>query len=469
MLLGKWEGDKMTTRWDKRHGKILLDFLGKLSENDIKWFILRGYEGLPDINPSKDVDVMIETGKVSSAASLLKWTFEENDVKNLHEDCFGHIHCYVGMDIVHKLSIHIDLIDGYISKGFEVFTFEELYQHVTQYNGMNVLDDLMNGVMLVVYKIFGYRYAKLKPAYQADIFKAQQEYPKEFGDILSKIAGDDLGSKLTDLIAKKDFDTVVALEPEFTKALKKYTIKIRPWSTIRYSAEFLWQKVSRIIFNYKKYAKTFAVMAPDGTGKTTFLEALLKELNFYYVNDENDNRFHVYHFRPSILPNLGAVGEKTGVMKQDTDFTNPHRSKPANPFSSLIRISYYTLDYIIGWQKCVRNDVHYDRYSVFDRYSYDFIVDPRRTKLNLPESIRAFFVKLTPQPGIVFVLNAKPETVYARKQELPLEEIERQSEMYKKVAESNKKRFVVIDAEQKPEEMAEQAIHYILNKYTEKI
>jgi len=27
----------------------------------------------------------------------------------------------------------------------------------------------------------------------------------------------------------------------------------------------------------------------------------------------------------------------------------------------------------------------------------------------------------------------------------------------------------MIDAEQKPEEMAEQAIHYILNKYTEKI
>ena len=210
-------------------------------------------------------------------------------------------------------------------------------------------------------------------------------------------------------------------------------------------------------------------MAPDGTGKTTFLEALLKELNFYYVNDENDNRFHVYHFRPSILPNLGAVGEKAGVMKQDTDFTNPHRSKPANPLSSLIRISYYTLDYIIGWQKCVRNDVHYDRYSVFDRYSYDFIVDPRRTKLNLPESIRTFFVKLTPQPGIVFVLNAKPETVYVRKQELPLEEIERQAKMYKKVAESNKKRFVMIDAEQKPEEMAEQAIHYIMNKYTEKI
>lgn len=459
----------MKIQWDERHGKILSCFLEQLSNNGIRWFILRGYEGLPNANPSKDVDIMVEVGQEKKACKLLKETFSEFGLKHFYSVTYGHAHCYLGMELTTQFSIHIDLIEGYISKGYEVFTFDELYQHVIPYNGMNVLDDLMNGIMLLVYKIFGYHHAKLKHAYQADIFKAQQEYPEEFHNILLKIAGDGLGIKLNDLIAQKDFDAVVALEPEFTKALKKYTIKIRPWSTIRYSAEFLWQKVSRIIFNYKKYAKTFAVMAPDGTGKTTFLEALLKELNFYYVNDENDNRFHVYHFRPSILPNLGAVGEKTGVMKQDTDFTNPHRSKPANPFSSLIRISYYTLDYIIGWQKCVRNDVHYDRYSVFDRYSYDFIVDPRRTKLNLPESIRAFFVKLTPQPGIVFVLNAKPETVYARKQELPLEEIERQSEMYKKVAESNKKRFVVIDAEQKPEEMAEQAIHYILNKYTEKI
>lgn len=459
----------MKIQWDERHGKILSCFLEQLSNNGIRWFILRGYEGLPNANPSKDVDIMVEVGQEKKACKLLKEAFSKFGLKYLYSVTYGHAHCYLGMELTTQFSIHIDLIEGYISKGYEVFTFDELYQHVIPYNGMNVLDDLMNGIMLLVYKIFGYHHAKLKHAYQADIFKAQQEYPEEFHDILLKIAGDELGIKLNDLITQKDFDAVVALEPEFTKALKKYTFKIRPWSTIRYSAEFLWQKVSRIIFNYKKYAKTFAVMAPDGTGKTTFLEALLKELNFYYVNDENDNRFHVYHFRPSILPNLGAVGEKTGVMKQDTDFTNPHRSKPANPFSSLIRISYYTLDYIIGWQKCVRNDVHYDRYSVFDRYSYDFIVDPRRTKLNLPESIRTFFAKLTPQPGIVFVLNAKPETVYARKQELPLEEIERQSEMYKKVAESNKKRFVMIDAEQKPEEMAEQAIHYILNKYTEKI
>lgn len=459
----------MQIEWDERHGKILVEFLKTLDDSGIKYFILRGYVGLPNKNPSKDVDIMIENGMESQAASLLKQAYRNNHLTNLHMDCFGHIHCYVGMDVSSKLSIHIDLVDGYVSKGFEVFTFDELYQHVVPYNGMNVLDDLMNGIMLVVYKIFGYHHAKLKPAYQADIFKAQQQSPEAFRSVLIRIAGEELGSKICNLIAQKDFDTVVALESEFTKALKKYTFKARPLNTIRYSVEFLWQKINRIIFNYKKYAKTFAVIAPDGTGKTTFLDALLDELNFYYVNNTEDNRFHVYHFRPSILPNLGAVGEKAGVMKQDTDFTNPHRSKPANPLSSLIRISYYTLDYIIGWQKCVRNDVHYDRYTIFDRYCYDFIVDPRRTKLNLPESVRKFFVRLIPQPRIVFCLNARPEVVYARKQELSLEEIKRQSELYKKVAESDKNRFVMIDAEQTPEKMANQAVEVILNKYTEKL
>lgn len=455
--------------WDNRHGKILLNIISKFKENEIRYFVLRGYVGLPNHNPSKDVDILIENGKIDLAQNLLKQAYNEAGVQFFYPSVFGHAHCYLGMSINKKFSIHIDLIEGYISKGFEVFTFDELYEHVIDYKGMNVLDDLMNGVMLLVYKIFGYRHAKLKPVYQDDIFIAQQKYPQEFERILIRITGDGLGQKLCSLIRSKNFDDVIALESEFTRALKKYTFHVRPGKTILYTLEFLWQKVERIVFRYKKYAKTFAVIAPDGTGKTTFLDRLLKELNFYYVNEVDDQRFHVYHFRPSLLPNLGAVGEKAGVMKQDTDFTNPHRSKPANPLSSLIRIAYYAFDYIVGWQKCVRNDVHYDRYTIFDRYSYDFLVDPLRTKLNLPRSVRNFFVALTPQPDIVFYLDADPNIIYIRKQELSLDEIKRQIGEYRKLVKTNSKRFVTINAEQTPEEMAQEAITYLLNRYTEKI
>ena len=459
----------MALTWDKRHGKILTDFLCQLKQNKIKYFIIRGFEGLPDSNMSKDVDIMVEVGKEAFASNLLRQTFKENNLEYIHSDVFGHIHCYIGMSPEQEISIHIDLVEGYISMGYEIFTFEELYDHVVDYNGIKVLDEYMNGIMLIVYKIFGYHKAKLKESYRKDIYMAYITYKEQFVKDMRKLVGNELADKICRIIENKQFDELLKLEPLFTKQLKRYTIKKRPLKTFGYIVEFLWQKINRIVFSYRKYAKTFAVMAPDGTGKTTFLDALIEKMNFYYVNDENDHRFHVYHFRPEILPNLGQVGEKAGVMKQDTNFTDPHRSKPANPLSSLVRIAYYTLDYIIGWQKCVRNDVHYDRYSIFDRYSYDFIVDPLRTKLNLPKWIRKMFVALTPQPKVVFFLNASPETVYARKKELELQEIERQSKEYLELAQSKPNKFIIIDAEQNPNQMADDAVRVILNKYTKKL
>ena len=209
-------------------------------------------------------------------------------------------------------------------------------------------------------------------------------------------------------------------------------------------------------------------MAPDGAGKTTFIEMLIDEINFYFVNDKNDQRFNVYHFRPNLLPNLGALGEKTGIKQQDKDFTNPHRAKPASKLSSLIRISYYWVDYVIGYNYFVRKDVQFDKFSVFDRYSYDLIVDPGRTRLNLPLWVRKLYVKCTIHPKIVFYLDADPEVIYKRKQELTLDEITRQNIEYKKVAASHK-RFVTLDSNLGTNESVDDALKTILDTFTERL
>ena len=71
-------------------------------------------------------------------------------------------------------------------------------------------------------------------------------------------------------------------------------------------------------------------------------------------------------------------------MEQDKEFTKPHRGKKTNTVSSLIRIIYYTVDYILGGFVNIRKDVQFDKFTVFDRYAYDFLVDPKRSKINLP-------------------------------------------------------------------------------------
>jgi len=455
--------------WNEQHGSIFLSFVEKLHAMNIRYFVLRNYTGLPNINESKDVDIVIQPEKIKEAREILLQVYRQNKMEYYSEAVFGKVHCLLGMNIKEQVSIHIDLIGGYLSKGYEIFTFDELYEHTVWYKGFCVMDDFFDGVMLYVYKQFGYKHPKLKMQYQEIIFKTYYQYPEKFNKLLTQLTGEMFSEKACKQIGNKDFDGVLNDSFELTKRLRKYTWKKYPIRTMKNIALFLGQKINRVLLNYKKYARVVAVLAPDGTGKTTFLDALNETMSFYYVNTIEDNRFNIYHFRPTLLPNLGEIGEKAGVMKQNKDFTNPHRSKPDNCIGSLFRIAYYTMDYIIGWQKCVRKDVQFDKYTVFDRYSYDFIVDPLRTKLNLPSWVRKFFVRLTPQPDIVFVLYATPEVIYERKKELTLDEIERQLEVYNGLSKSDTKRFILLNAERNVQDMVKDAVQILMDRYAKKL
>ena len=133
------------------------------------------------------------------------------------------------------------------------------------------------------------------------------------------------------------------------------------------------------------------------------------------------------------------------------EFTNPHRAKPAGKMSSLVRLFYYWNDYVWGWNK-IRKECVNGSMIIFDRYSYDFIVDPRRSRISLPSSIIKMFMLHVPQPDNVFILVADPKVIYMRKQELELNEITRQIEAYRLLA-KNSTKFHLINAEKKPEDI----------------
>mgnify|MGYP006078286851 CR=1 FL=1 len=452
--------------WNTRHGNILNKILTRFKEQNIRYFILRNYEGLPNVNPSKDVDIIVDPVFLKKAKNILKEVYIEDEITFYFEVRFAYLHCCHGIDVKTKFGIHIDIIGSYVSKGSEIFTFEELYSNTENYKDFRVLNKYFEGVMVFIYKQFNYK-PILKKEYRDIIYDTHKQYP-EFKQLISKLIGMELTLKIFKEIESRDFDKMIAYSSELTKALRKFALKKSVFKTFKFSIGFYWEKLNRILFNYKKYSKVFSVMAPDGAGKTTFIEALREAIDFYFVSDKKDEKCNVYHFRPNILPNLGELGEKAGIKEQDTDFTNPHRAKPANKLSSLVRIGYYWLDYVIGFNVLVRKDVQYDRFSVFDRYSYDLLVDPTRTRLNLPIWVRKIFVKCMPHPKVVFYLDASPEVIYKRKQELTLNEITRQNRLYKEVASSNK-RFITLDSNRPVSESVDEAIKIILENFTVKL
>lgn len=451
-------------QWDERHASVLCGFLKKLNSNEIPYFLLRNFKELPEVNPSKDVDIIIKPGFYKKSLPLLLQVLKDHSITHFYVMHFERAHCVFGMSTSSDFAIHIDLIEGYVNKGYEILSFDHMYSNTMKFKNFTVLDSSMDAVMLILYKLIGCKELKeeyknlIKDVYKTESIKIESE--------LSNVLGNDLSQQIGRSISDNDFDTLVKLGRIIELTAKRLVLRRKPFRTLWGVMNFLREKTWRMIWCPRYLQKIIAVEAPDGTGKTTFINHLVISIAHFFVTDLKKTR--VYHFRPSYLPNLGAAGAKTGVMVQDTRFTEPHRAKPAGFISSFIRMVYYWSDYVLGMPIIVRKDARFDNITVFDRYIYDFLVDPHRSRIALPYWMRNIFTCLVKRPRLVFVLNADAETIYKRKQELEPEEIKRQLVEFRKL--QNKGDFVyLLDASRSPEEIANQAMKIIIDKFCKKI
>ena len=395
---------------------------------------------------------------------MLCQILKEFDVSNIHLVKYERAHCCYGISLDNHLSIHIDLIEGYLSKGFEIFSFTELYKQTKKHKNFYVLNDTYDALLLLYYKVIATK--QLKPQYQSKITRVYKTKKKEINSVLTNTLNKKMSGLVIQCLMENNFDLICKNANGISKSSKLRAFVKSPFTSFSRIICFIFEKVFRIIYCPRKFQNFISVQGADGTGKSTFIEGLVNAISFFYVSDETKS--HVYHHRPSVLPNLGAVGEKAGVMKEDKDFTNPHRAKPAGFISSFTRMTYYWLDYVIGVFIKLRKDVQFDKFTIYDRYIYDFLIDPHRSRINLPYWIRKVFTRLVPQPRIVFVLLTDAEIIYKRKQELTIDEINRQLGEFKKLAASNK-RFVVLDASKSPEELVDEAMRIIIEKFTLKL
>ena len=169
-----------------------------------------------------------------------------------------------------------------------------------------------------------------------------------------------------------------------------------------------------------------AFLGLDGSGKSTLIERVVETLQKHDVEAQSK------HLHPGLLPALSTL---TFRQQESGPVTDPHAKEPSGRVISLIRFLYYWLDYALGYWLMIFPQLLTRRCAfLFDRYFYDYLVDPRRCRVRLPTRLVEFFALLTPSPHLVIVLEAEAEVLYRRKPELPLEELKRQSERLDNVA-----------------------------------
>lgn len=450
--------------WGKIQEQAFITVKNALNSKNIKWLIVRNYEGLPEFNRSKDVDIAISHSDFKKVSHIIFDALKSIGFEYFFRIKYQYAWCNTFFCLKNGRveSIKIDLVDGFVWRGAQIVRFKDIYERKENYKDFYVCSRLDDGFMLLIKPLMTGGFIKQK--YVSDIVDSFNSNKKCFENLYYRTFGKSVSKKTFGFVENSDFEKLVKYKRKLClKSWSRCFFK-KPFSTFWKLIVHFALEIGRVFV--RKKGTMVSVVGPDGVGKTTFLTLFREGLADVCVSDEQS--IEIVHFRPNMLPNLKKAfsGKKYDESKED--FENPHRGGKTNPLSSLIRLFYYWNDYVWGYFIKIKKKCRHSGKVIFDRYSSDYLVDPERSRVFLPYFIRKLFFVTTPQPDLTFVLSCDPNIIYERKKELTMEEIKLILERYNKECSKNK-RFVLLDASKTPDEIVSDALILYTKKLLKRI
>jgi hypothetical protein len=210
---------------------------------------------------------------------------------------------------------------------------------------------------------------------------------------------------------------------------------------------------------WRPRGRVVAFLGTDGSGKTTLMRAVRASLGGRF----RDGTVLELRVRPGFLPQLSRLAGRPAFQADAQEPVVPHQAPPSGWAGSLLRLVYYATDYVVGyWVRCApkrrRNSL-----ILFDRYHYDYAVDPLRFRVqpDHPWLARAF--QLAPAPEHTIICTAPLPVLRGRKTELPEPETVRQDREYQLLAQSLPN-AVLIDTSAPLADCTRAAIDFVLSE-----
>jgi thymidylate kinase len=176
-----------------------------------------------------------------------------------------------------------------------------------------------------------------------------------------------------------------------------------------------------------------AFLGCDGSGKSAVIAGVSERL---YAQGVSVTRGH---WRPVATRMESSDG--AAVTADD-----PHGQVPRGVISSVLKMGWLWLNWWLGWWKFLHK-ASSEGVVLFDRYHADLLVDPRRYRYGGPMWLARMASRLMPQPDVVFFLDAEPEVLLTRKQEVGRDALAAAREKYLDLC-AGHRMFHIIDASQ---------------------
>ncbi len=379
--------------------QFIKNFFSEIASID--YTLLKFIEGkIEDIDVHSDLDLLIEPATIPFIQSIIKnddniESFDDLELSSMHQffiffvdGSFLQIDCL--FKLIRKNTVYLS--NKYIQEntivkdGVKCCNDKILFEHVMLFHQLN-----NDGVPRKYCEYFG-----AQPDCASVLSAFNQKYHTGFS-----------------------LASAAAFDPVFKDQLKSYLRLLAEnnfSNNLSNTVNYVKETITKC---WKGRGKIITFSGVDGAGKSTILEEtkLMLERKFR-------KKVVVLRHRPSMLPILSSIQYgKKGAEKRAAEKL-PRQGSNKSKLSSTLRFFYYYLDYIFGQWYIYSKYILFDYIVLYDRYYFDFIVDGKRSNIQMDSKITKLLYRFVHKPKLNFFLYAPAQIILARKKELSAADIE---------------------------------------------
>jgi len=385
-----------------RVSKFLNFFFELLDRFDVRYCVLHAWETLPDELPS-DLDISAhpdDRPRLTKVIRSLK-TAGFQPVQCLHYGVEAYRFVFCWEEDSEFLSIPVDVTFEHVYGGVPAPRVEELIEERQRFRNFWIAGPRSAFLYLLAKRIWK--------------GGANAEQADQLALLARNLGMNEAYELARRLLTRKAAREVIAacLNGSLNKTLRER--RLNPWrkAILNHPLELLryfWSESVRLASRFTRpVGMLLAGLGPDGSGKSTLLERMASEFAEVF------SRTQFYHWRPQLL----APRANTSLI------VNPHAQKPRKALPSTLFAIGFVVDYWVGFLFRIRPSMVRASLVIFDRYFYDVMVDPKRSRFGGPVWVAKALCKLVPSPDLLMLFDAEETTILSRKPELEMVELRR--------------------------------------------
>ncbi len=399
---------------------VLVRYFSALGENDIEYCVIGNYADLPDYT-SNDVDMWVddipkaEELLLESAKDVGLQLYIRNQTANGSNNYF-YAYEQGAVEIV-KIDLMRELAYRSI---FPIVDSEQIRRNRSRYKDFFVANEVIEGAMHLLYPLA--TFGEVKEKYREKLRHLASN--REFGEVVGQILGEKLASRIIPELQTGMWSSIEQQSGHVRNKLIRRALSTLDLERLKIIGEF---GISLVRRAFKKNGIVIGFTGIDGAGKSSIKTELMRTSDRYFTK----NRKLEHYWRPFLLPRIskftGGKGQNEvydGSGKRLLERGRFHAPKNAAKYM------YYVADFVLG-QISYFKVCHTGGIVIFDRYHFDNIIYPERFGFNVNKRLMRLIDRvLVPQPDVLFYFTANTETLFERKREIDIDEINQQKGLY---------------------------------------